>query len=123
MMLGMMKDVAQLQARWAASAAPPRCLPPDAQTVVFFDWDDTLLCTSHLGAYADDNVPTLLQQQLEDLEASVRRLLELAARLGRVIIVTNAEEGWVQQSAARFLPGLAPALEGVPVLSARSLFE
>ncbi|CAM9804061.1 unnamed protein product, partial [Hapterophycus canaliculatus] len=54
---------------------------------------------------------------------SVVKCLKNARRLGTVIIITNAESGWVELSAARFFVGVLPLLEGVPVISARSLFE
>jgi hypothetical protein len=54
---------------------------------------------------------------------SVISLLELALKYGHVHIVTNAETGWVQLSAQKFMPGLVPMLSKVPVLSARSTFE
>jgi hypothetical protein len=42
---------------------------------------------------------------------------------GEVHIVTNAETGWVQLSAQKFLPGVVPLLDKVEVLSARSTYE
>jgi len=51
--------------------------------------------------------------------------LVTAHSLGRVVIVTNAEKGWVELSAQRWLPSLKWALDnlGVDVLSARSTWE
>jgi len=42
---------------------------------------------------------------------------------GDVNIVTNAENGWVQLSAKKFLPGVVPVLDQVKVVSARSTYE
>jgi hypothetical protein len=42
---------------------------------------------------------------------------------GDVHVVTNAETGWVQLSAKKFLPGVLPLLDEVSVLSARSAYE
>jgi len=50
-------------------------------------------------------------------------LLTLALRYGHVNIVTNAETGWVQLSAQKFMPLVVPMLSKVTVLSARSTFE
>lgn len=94
--------------------------PPSHQTVIIFDWDDTLLCTSFLHrvqiAYMPPSVKTLLQE----IEKRVIALLELALSYGQTFIITNAENGWVEHSAARYLPGLLPMLQNVHVVSARS---
>jgi hypothetical protein len=97
-------------------------------TVIFVDWDDTLLCSSFLSGagYRLDSVmegTSTLDKELKDLEASVISLLRLAMSFGDVHVVTNAETGWVQLSAKKFLPGVVPLLDRVKVLSARSTYE
>lgn len=42
---------------------------------------------------------------------------------GKTYIVTNASEGWVEQSARRLLPKTFAELDGVEVISARSRYE
>ena len=44
-------------------------------------------------------------------------------RYGRVHVVTNAETGWVQLSAQKFIPAVLPLLEQLTVVSARSTYE
>mmetsp|Transcript_159096 Transcript_159096/g.506740 ORF Transcript_159096/g.506740 Transcript_159096/m.506740 type:complete len:142 (-) Transcript_159096:230-655(-) len=39
------------------------------------------------------------------------------------MIITNAADGWVQESCARFMPAALAAVEGLRVLSARSAYE
>jgi hypothetical protein len=97
-------------------------------TVIFVDWDDTLLCSSFLSGagYRLDSVmegTSTLDKELKDLEASVISLLRLAMSFGDVHVVTNAETGWVQLSAKKFLPGVVPLLDRIKVLSARSTYE
>ena len=101
------------------------------QTVFIFDWDDTLLASTHLSArgckldtdfnshpsYSD------LTSGLTELESSVCNLLDTAVSLGEVHIVTNAELGWVELSAAKFLPAVVPILTRVKVISARTSYE
>jgi len=101
----------------------PKPLPAKRQTVTFLDWDDTLLCTTFLSARQDVGLSAALEMQLSSIGATVAKVLEVAKRLGRVFIVTNAEDGWVQASAGLYLPRLLPALDGVAVRSARSKFE
>lgn len=90
-------------------------LPSD--TLIIFDWDDTLLCTSAINS--QDWEP----QQLEQLERTVKTLLHIAMLLGETLIVTNGIESWVQRSASRYLPGLLPTLNRLMVVSARSKYE
>jgi len=98
-------------------------------TLLLFDWDDTLLPSTWLqqhGLQLGVEVP-LKAQQSEDLRrvaASAAKTLQLAKNCGHdVIVVTNAERGWVELSCKQFLPWLLPALEGVKILSARAEFE
>jgi len=103
-------------------------VPPSIHTVIFLDWDDTLLCSSVLsnqGLKLDSDLEGAAEliAQLEELSALVIGVLKVAMTHGAVYIVTNGETGWVQLSAQKFLPGVVPFLEKVRVLSARSTFE
>lgn len=44
-------------------------------------------------------------------------------RMGKVIIVTNAMEPWVETSCRNFLPALVPIVSQIPVIYARSIFD
>lgn len=92
---------------------------PRHQTVIFFDWDDTLICTTYLKSLQDYTPAPEVQRQLRGIERAAAQLLGRALLLGRTFIVTNAMAGWVEYSAARFMPGLLPILEQVRVISAR----
>ena len=50
-------------------------------------------------------------------------VLQAAARVGDVVVVTNAQQGWVELACAALMPTLAPLLAGLRVVSARSLHE
>jgi len=111
------------------AAASPAWSP---NTVIMFDWDDTLLASSFLSArgYRVDCVesPASLSDagdlaQLRAQEQCVCALLKLALTFGTVNIVTNAEVGWVELSAQKFMPSVLPLLSRVTVLSARSTYE
>lgn len=97
--------------------------------VIFFDWDDTLLPSSWLDSKGlrtlneDVEVPRRVLKKLAAVAEVVAKLLKLAMKEGRVCIVTNGEEGWVEQSAERFVPGLLPLLAQIQVISARTEFE
>lgn len=64
-----------------------------------------------------------MKQQLAQLQEAAAKCISQALEHGPVHIITNAEQGWVQQSAAKWLPKLVPLLERVKVLSARSTYE
>lgn len=100
------------------------------QTIILFDWDDTL-CPSN---WIRENRPALsffkpapneerYQRPLRELQGHVEATLNLAMRMGKVIIVTNAMEPWVETSCRNFLPGLMPIVSQIPVIYARSIFD
>jgi len=70
-----------------------------------------------------DNSHAEIRKHLQDLEVAVEKVLQKAANFGRVCIVTNAESGWVERSAEKFLPSVAPLLSKMQILSARTLYE
>jgi len=99
------------------------------QTIIIFDWDDTLCPSttcmrthglSVLGAPPEGEV----RAALEELTSEVRLLLAAARELAdQVVVVTNAEEGWVDLSCKAWLPGLQETIALCDVASARSTWE
>lgn len=100
------------------------------QTIILFDWDDTL-CPSN---WIRENRPALsffkpapqdekYQRPLLELQKHVEETLKLAMKMGKVIIVTNAMEPWVETSCRNFLPLLIPLVMQIPVIYARSIFD
>lgn len=104
---------------------PQLSRPKQAQTVTIFDWDDTLLCTTHLEMLQRQHgsIPAQVRESLASLEKVVQSLLQQATAVGKVFIITNASDGWVQHSATMCLPGLAPYLEQIDIISARAGYE
>lgn len=96
------------------------------QTVIVCDWDDTLFPTTPTLARSELAPPGLDTQRDEHMERAihyVKDLLEMAQECGFVYIVTNAESGWVEESASLWAPELLPVLKNIPVVSARACFE
>jgi len=98
------------------------------ETILIFDWDDTVLPSSWVqenGHRLDQElcVPKHIQEELADLSRLATHTLRTAQRLGTVVLVTNAERGWIELSCQKFLPDLYPALLNVKLLSARSEYE
>ena len=104
-----------------------------SDTVILFDWDDTLLASSWVSrnglrpSYSKElpPIPDDIRRELDALESVVVDLLSLALDYGRVVIVTAAESGWVELSASMFLPRCLHLLESsnVRIVSARTSFE
>jgi hypothetical protein len=97
-------------------------------TIIFFDWDDTLLCSSFLmdlniSLSTDSKIIYEHWVNLDLLSNSIIDILMSAKCLGEVVIVTNAEECWVQMSAQKFMPELIPILQTIPIISARTAYE
>lgn len=86
-------------------------------SVIIFDWDDTLLPTTFIVQQILPNLPEAEwdvklkrgKPYYEELAAHahiVGFVLRAARRAGRVAIVTNSMSPWVVASAERYLPGL-----------------
>jgi hypothetical protein len=98
------------------------------QTLMIFDWDDTILPSTWIQrqglGLADSCVVSEEQrEQLVPMAQVAIRTLRAAKRLGTVILVTNAERGWIELSCRKFLPSLCPLLESIQIISARFLHE
>lgn len=137
----------QGEALWHASEAELAALPwpkvvqaSGVDSLIIFDWDDTIMPTTALtedGYFAElppgEEGDTqrrlselLLWRRRAELTAcaeAAMRALRAARRRGKVIVVTNAIRGWVPDTAARFLPELMGELDDLTVISARSIYE
>lgn len=97
-------------------------------TILIFDWDDTLLPTTWIEQQGlclnEYSVPSLAQEsQLQEFAEHAVQTLQIAKAHGTVLLVTNAEHGWVELSCQKFMPSLYPYLRDVKILSARSTYE
>jgi len=108
------------------------------ETLLIFDWDDTLFptsfvwkhprlhwsepCPEDIQAYSDRPDGPLMTELLSQHANTLAALLRLAVSLGEVVIVTMAEVGWVETSIRNFLPDIQGLIEelGIEVVYARS---
>ena len=68
--------------------------------------------------------PTQLANKLKELDEAAVQLLAKAKLLGKVYLITNAAEGWIELSANRFMPKTFIELQkDVKVISARAHYE
>jgi len=98
------------------------------ETILIFDWDDTCLPSAWVqgqGLRLDEEskVSDCQRQQLSEAANSVMETLRIAKQHGTVVLVTNAERGWIELSCQKFMPTLYPLLESVKLLSARTTYE
>ena len=101
------------------------------RTLVFIDWDDTLLSSTWLSQQGllrsavdpSTPLPAPVVLELNKLDQAATALIDRILLTEQVCLLTNSEEGWIQMSAKRFLPGLYCRLKDVEQCSARSLFE
>lgn len=68
-------------------------------------------------------IPADVSKQLEELDKCALELLQQSKKYGKVYIVTNAAQGWVEMSAGKFMPLVSKELENITVISARSRYE
>jgi len=98
------------------------------QTLMIFDWDDTILPSTWVqkqGLRLDEasHVSAEQREQLDSMAQVAIRTLRAAKKLGTVVLVTNAERGWIELSSRKFMPSICPLLESFKIVSARALFE
>ena len=105
----------------------PNNKPKTHNSLIIFDWDDTLLPTTFLtpfGIYDENIILTEIEQKkIERLEKSVVKLLNIAISKGDVYIITNAGLGWVEYSAKKFYPNVLEILGKIKIISARGEWE
>lgn len=100
------------------------------QTIIVFDWDDTLFPTSWMDSSDIDiqRPPSDEEQQskFKAVEEAAKAVIEKAMDLSsKTVIITNATCPWVTDSCRIFMPGLLPYFEGpeatIPVMYARNV--
>lgn len=92
-------------------------------TVIIFDWDDTLLCTSWLCQHMDFAPSGDLYAHLRKIAQQSQSMLEAALKMGHTYVITNSMSGWVEHSAGLWVPELLPVLRQVQIISARDTYE
>lgn len=99
------------------------------ETTFFVDWDDTCICSQWLKlrgfsfAETDTHLKKEFLEMGEALTHVVGPLLMKLAQFGRVVIVTNASDGWVQVSCSMFMPKLVALIGQLTVVSAQDRYR
>ena len=105
----------------------PSMKPKQHNSIIIFDWDDTLFPTSFLtpgGIFNEDiKLSEVDKNKLLILEQCTFTLLNEAIKKGNVYIITNAGKGWVEYSANKFYPSIKNFLSEIEIISARGEYE
>ena len=99
---------------------------PKITNLFFFDWDDTLMCTSYLaptGIIDESDSKQVDKNVIKNLDQLAASLLAKTIEKGKTFIVTNAAHGWVEYSSKKLYPITSTLLKQVKVVSARGLYE
>jgi len=103
----------------AISGIDKMCSPEN--TLIVFDWDDTLFPTSALDRAGQLKIPVRvrpqLQTQLNSLAALCEKTLKYCEQFGRVMIITNSAPGWIDASCGQFMPTLLPKMKSLPTFA------
>ena len=99
-------------------------------SLIIFDWDDTLFPTSFLaknGFFMEKNNNTEKEEKIlkkiEKLEKAVIDLINITLMKGKVYIITNAVIGWVEFTSKKFYPNFFKMLDKIKIISARGEWE
>lgn len=101
-------------------------LAPTKQSVIIFDWDDTICPSSFVdecNIQGINDLPLHFRNLMHEIARVAERCLEAASQHGEVLIITNSDEGWVKYSAERYVPNLVPVLDKYRIISARTRYE
>ena len=96
-------------------------------SLIIFDWDDTLFPTSFLAkiGYFSENIFLVEKEQekiikkLEQIEKKIIELINISLTKGEVYIITNAAFGWVEYTSKKFYPNFYKMLDKIKIISAR----
>jgi len=95
------------------------------ENLIILDWDDTILPSSWLvkNNLTIDNI--IFEDFKQDLFIYENCCVEFFTQLKKnseIIIITNAEKGWVESSCEKFLPKILPLLSKIKIVSAKSSY-
>ena len=105
----------------------PGMKPKYHNSLIIFDWDDTLLPTTFLtpkGTFSEDiQLSPSDYKKMQQIANYVYDILKESIEKGDVYIITNAGINWVQFSANLFYPNISELLKKIKIISARGEYE
>mmetsp|Transcript_44560 Transcript_44560/g.83641 ORF Transcript_44560/g.83641 Transcript_44560/m.83641 type:complete len:431 (-) Transcript_44560:105-1397(-) len=102
-------------------SSPPISPSAFKETLIIFDWDDTILPTSWLERIhaLTAGVPLRpdVQRQLANLGKIAMETMAMCTHLGTVVFITNSAPGWVDQSCQLFMPSIFQQVHRYPIFA------
>lgn len=101
----------------------PKRMTSTSNTVIIFDFDDTLFPTSALDRCRLLNFPPVkpvtpqLREQLDRIAVLACEAIDMAEKLGDVVVITNSAPGWIDYVCAQFMPTLRKRIKKVPIFA------
>ena len=96
-------------------------------SIIIFDWDDTLLPTSFLESKhiftSFNQLSNNETQKITKIEELLHELLSKSIEKGDVYIITNADSGWVEYSCSIIYPTLVNLLNKIKIISAKKEYQ
>ena len=100
----------------------PELKPKKHNSVIIFDWDDTLLPTSYL--ISDNNELSKIEiEKMKEIEKKVGCILEKSIEKGNTYIITNAGINWVEYTVNKFYRNITNLFNKIKIISARKEYE
>lgn len=99
--------------------------------VIIFDYDDTFLPSSELTKYANEKGLNVFKMELNpnrktlmaQIDMAVCYVLSIAIKLGRVVILTNADTEWLRITSKHYLPNASKFLSVLTIVSANEAYS
>lgn len=105
-------------------------LKRDYNSLILFDWDDTLFCASYLTKKKillnNKNIDDLgekFKDKINNVQQKVINILKLSIEHGDTYIITNATKCWVEFSCSLIYPRVVDYLSKINIISARDNYE
>jgi hypothetical protein len=96
-------------------------------SLIIFDWDDTLMSTSFFSPNGIFKPDIKLDEEnldkIKKIDDLVFNLLTISLEKSDTFIITNAQKGWVEFSAKKFYPKTFSILGKIIIISARENYE
>ena len=96
-------------------------------SLIIFDWDDTLLPTSFLvsdvSSQQDIELSKKEIKKMKKIEQKVGSILEKSIEKGKTYIITNAYACWIEYTIKKFYSNIINIFDKIKIISARNEYE
>ena len=95
------------------------------ENLILLDWDDTILPTSWMKKNKITIDDVIYSDFIDDLSIHQNCCYEFFTEIlkyAQIIIITNAEEGWVELSCQKILPRIFSLISKIKIVSAKSSY-